>query len=130
MGLGKVLFSKALDSLIINGNEMIISCRNEKECNSLRVMLYREREIYRRTVDGNIGRKLALTKCIINDKHCIRVYAPNDRLEELQCFSVEKGELIPLRETKTASEIERLIEVMRQDGVPEEEIEKTVASLQ
>lgn len=130
MGLGKVFFSKALDALIINGKEMVISCSNENECNSLRVMLYRERELYRRTVDGDIDSKLALTKCVINSKHCIRIHTPSNRKGAFECFTVEEGELNPLKETKVASDIERLIDVMRKDGIPEEEIERTVAGLQ
>lgn len=130
MGLGKVFFSKALDALVINGKEMVITCTNENECNSLRVMLYREREIYRRTVDGDIDSKLALTKCIINGKHSIRVHTPNNKLSSLECFTIEEGEMKPLKETKNASDIERLIDVMRRDGVSDEEIERTIASLQ
>ena len=124
MGLGKVFFSKALDALIIEGKEMVITCSNEKECNSLRVMIYRERDIYRRTIDPEINDKMAFTKCVIDGKPCIKIHRPEPKMTGVECFVVEGEELTPFKDTKNTQDINRLIEVMRQDGVSEEEIAK------
>lgn len=129
MGLGRIYFAKALDAVIIKGKEMIITCDSEKELHSLRVMIYKERDLYRRTVDKEVLMKLAFTRVMIDGRPCLKAHNPNRVPGTIKTFTIEGEELIPTEESKVATDIERLIQVMRQDGIPEEEIEQHIAVL-
>lgn len=129
MGLGKVYFARALDAVIIKGKEMVITCDSDNELHSLRVMIYKERDLYRRVVDKDILRKLVFTKVVIDGKPSLRAHNPNKQLGTIKSFTLEGGELVPTQENKTTTDIKRLIEVMKQDGMSDDEIDQHIAAL-
>lgn len=126
MGQGKVFFSKALEAVIIGGKEMVITFDSAKERNSLRVMLYRERDEYQRTVDADIKDKLSITMCEVKGKPSLRLHQNVRRGTSAQCFVDDGDKLTEFVDSRATQDIQRLIEVMRKDGVPEDEIDKTV----
>lgn len=128
MGLGKRYFSLALKALIVDGKEMVIACNNEQERNSLRVMLYRAREEYGRKMDSEIKDKFAITVCTVDERPCLRIHKPSNKISSKECYVIQDGELVLVQDTEDSLAIKRLIELMTADGKTQEEIDAAVSA--
>lgn len=130
MSMGRKYFAQALEKVIIANEVFIIVCETPEERNSLRVLLYRERNLYRKRMDPEIGNKMSIEQCDIDGKPCIRMGKPVDKLSTKTCFTVDdEGKLVPVEGGEKSGEIQRIIKLMAQDGYTEAEIENYIKTV-
>ncbi len=110
---------KILTKVASEGGEVFISARDEKHAESLRVTAFN----YRRKMPLEFYENVGINKVQEDGKWFLRIF--DRKIEGAQIWRRDKetGKLVPVKEEASQESI-RMRELMRKDGVSEEEIER------
>ena len=105
----------AITHVILTGQDVYLSCRDEKHSESIRVSAFQIRKSMKKA-DKNLD--VSIQKVVEDNKLFIRIF----RKEAPEVFVKNKdGGFVPL-ENKKDNELERIIALMRKDGKTEDRV--------
>ena len=116
--------SEAMMNVVENGGEEFILARDKKQVESMRVMAFNLKKKVPKQLIEDIG----IQKLEEDGRFFLRIYKRNIMEAERWIRDSETGKLIPAAVNKTDTfETQRTIQLMRKDGISEEDITKALA---
>lgn len=116
----ELMIENALKAAFTEGTTVLIPCGSKAQQESIRVMTYR---LKKKIIPAHMQDEIGITKVEAEDKLFIKVY----KRDEPELFTFDKdGNVVKLEagECSLSSEMQRIVDLMRKDGVSEEDVQK------
>ena len=110
------LFEDSLKSVVFEDKEVYVPCASPTQQESTRVMFY---HLKKKMVSKHLHETIGISKAEVNGKLFVKLY----KRPIGEVFEMRNGELVPLKFASIDPEIERMKNLMRKDGMSEEDIE-------
>jgi len=108
------LWENYLEQVILTGKTLMIPCTDKQQQNSIKTIMFRARQ----KMPSVVSDLLRISSISGDTGLFVKLHIQ----KQPKAFFLEDGEIIPLP-LLSRSEQERLIRVMREDGISEEDIE-------